>query len=332
MRSILKSLCVSTAVLSLYACADNSDENAEPQMKISMVTTHAFDTDMQVQSLSYVPNNVAPWLGRVILMGTDGKIFSTDIEGRSPIAIDTNTYRDTLGLSRDNAPGVFLAVTEDNKLVSFVESDDDGSFTPITVTAPLLAPLVFCQSTEPAKNSLKLLMTANKIVSLSVEVKDDLVEILSQDSQSIPKNTIACVFSGDTLTVLIQNAKSQSAVKTLIDGKWKTIANTNNSIHINAIDFAEDSYIAISGNGHQSLQKMTPHTSAPNTSLSYTINDGLSIQGMDKTDYVHATSANFGGAAFSDGVIAMIDSAKNRIVFISRIYASEKINEVDTRK
>ncbi len=65
-----------------------------------------------------------------------------------------------------------------------------------------------------------------------------------------------------------------------------------------------------------------------NAAYHLTIADGLSIRGVASADFVSATSAPFGGAAFSEGVIVLSDTSTPRLVFISLGYMSGRLSAV----
>ena len=122
-----------SATLIMTSCTKPTEATKELPI-VEMVATHAFDTKTQITALTFIPNNVAPWLGRIIMLDENQHLFSTDIEGRTPLAVNSKTYTDIAGLFRKNAAGVFLAIGENGKLEAFIQSDDAGNFKSLPIS------------------------------------------------------------------------------------------------------------------------------------------------------------------------------------------------------
>lgn len=310
------------AVTALWACSNEKTPEPTHISTVEIVATHAFDTQTQIETLAFVPNNVAPWLGRLILLDTSGHIFSTDIEGRTPLEINSNVYRDIFGLSLDNAAGVFLAVNDRSSLEAFIESDDNGGFSPMTYSGSPLKAASFCKSTTPMTDKVKVLSVDGNIVDLTMNVQSTLVEHLETNSLQAPDGTIACAYDAEHIFVMTRSSKGASAIKVYEAGKWRPVTSPKNIAAFSPVLLNGETNLGYVGNGHNIL-----HTFSQGQSTQLVVNNGLSIMGLAKTDFVTATTSNYGGAAFKDGVIVMIDANEQRIVFISRDYAGRKISQ-----
>lgn len=261
--------------LGLAACSGDKINTGDFTV-VELVATHAFDTKQPVSSLTFVPNDAAPWLGRIILMTDTGQLLSTDIEGTTFVPVTNQRYREIYGLSRVGAAGLFIAINKMGGLEAFIESDDEGGFSAMTYSGNSLKVERFCLEASPAANTLKLLAIDGKAHVLDFSVTDNVIEQASQ------------------------------------------IAATSECAGIPNFAYNEDSYQLSSKDGPINVQSQA-------TNYRLSINDGLSIRGLKNANYVNATLANYGGAAFKDGVVAMVDADENRIVFLSLDYMAGKI-------
>ncbi len=278
-----------TIVLStiiLLACADKVVVEPVVIPTIELVATHAIDTPTQISSLTFVPNNVAPWLGRIILLDNQQRLLSTDIEGRTPLEVNAKSYIDIEGVYRENQVGVFLALTTNGTLEAFIQSDDAGNYTSLPISGTGVNIVKFCKSSSPEQNTVNILSQDGYIVSLNISVLNGVLEYTETSKTKAAKDG------------LCQKKKGMSSVPLQFTGA-EYLGTANGNLHFIRTD-----------------------QEAP---LNLIINDGLSIKGLEGVDYINATTANYGGGAFKGGVIALIDNDESRIVFISLDYADGKV-------
>jgi len=152
--------------LFLSACSNGGQNSQDltdiPTMEIT--ATHAIAIDESADGIGFVPNNVAPWLGRIILQNSDGGLVSTDIEGRSAQTITERGSGSTFGLARENASGVFLAINSRNKrLDAFIESDDQGNFASQSYSGDNISPQTLCTTDNAQQDSASALTADDKI-------------------------------------------------------------------------------------------------------------------------------------------------------------------------
>ncbi len=278
----------------LVACSDKSNDtpaitNTTELSTIDMVATHAIDLDISVAQLSFVPNSAAPWLGRIILLDDAEHLYSTDIEGRDPKPVGNSKYIDIFGLAREAAPGVFLAITEDNKIEAFIESDDEGNFKPMIYAGKSIDAKGFCYSHEPTDNTVFTKTSRNKISGITLTVQGNAIE------QEIIKEGVVptdCIIGNDQTN------------KTYLDLD-----------QILGFEISNDH-----GTGLTIL-------SLGDTTFEFgaNIKNGLSVRGLDHIKYLASTKSNYGGGAYADGVLALVDKDENRIVFISKVYAKRQL-------
>jgi hypothetical protein len=315
--------------LLLAACTSNSGKSVDLSQipALSINATHAIDLDQSARGLSFVPNNVAPWLGRLILQNTDSSLSSTDIEGRPAQKVSNLDHSDTFGLARENQSGVFLAVNnKNNDLDAFIESDDQGNFTPLSYSGNSLSPNVFCLTGNAAQDSASLLTNDDKIVTLSLTIasgetaKSAPVEQEIEATLSAPVNTTLCaVTENDTLAYSRDGNKAY--LHTAQDGHWKQINVPTSISTMVPLELNETNYLLLLDTENVFLFNI----GTQKFEYRLVIESGLSIGGLDKTKFITASKYNYGGAAFSEGLVAFGQADEDRIVFVSRSYLADTV-------
>lgn len=313
----------------LSACSPSGGQSVDltevPTLDIS--ATHAIAIVQSANGLSFVPNNVAPWLGRIGLENADTSLSSADIDGRSAQKIPTLDHNDTFGLARENQSGVFLALSHENKsLDAFIESDDQGNFDLLSYSGNTLVPKAFCTTDQARQNSVSLLTDDGLIKTLSLTIatgenaKSAPVEQEIAASLPAPKNTELCSVTRNR-TFAYSRAGNKARVHTYIDGKWtQTIVPTSIAGMI-PLELNQQFFLLL-------LDADTVfifNVQTQKFEYRLAVNSGLSIGGLGKTKFVTATTHHYGGAAFSEGLIAFGQADQDRIVFLSRSYLADII-------
>lgn len=181
MRTLAFIITVIALAIVLTACNRNITLAPEDLPVIDLVATHDFEIDIPVARLTFVPNSAAPWLGRVMLLSEDGKIYSTDIEGRDPKPVGRGKYIDIFGLARENAQGVFLAINKNNGIEAFIESDNDGNFSPMIYVGETISATMFCpdiaseKQATIEKQAVIVVTPEDKKIDLGFEISDSKV-------------------------------------------------------------------------------------------------------------------------------------------------------------
>ncbi len=165
-------------MLALTACSDDklavkTDAKSHP---LPLVATYAFDTKAPIKTLAFVPNDTAPWLGRLILMTDAGHLISTTIEGDDFVSVSQKTYTDVFGLSRSKSAGIVVAINETGGLEAFIESDDKGGFSAMTYSGASLHAKSFCRFASPDQGTLRIMDTNGKVHNLSFTAKGNVIE------------------------------------------------------------------------------------------------------------------------------------------------------------
>lgn len=312
--------------LALIACSnDGTKISTDDIPAIEIVATHAIETETPITHLTFVPNDIAAWLGRVILIDKDNAVFSTDIEGRNPDKTGTQKYSDVTGVNRSQSAGVFLAINKsNNNLEAFVESNDEGQFSPLAYSGSIGDPQIFCSSDRAGLDEAMLLSTGGNLLSLSLSVNDGDDAQISTLEQSIrseipaPSDTSICAASD---TYIYAYAEKNSRLSIHDGSQWDHLDLGISIESMSALTLRDTPYLIMIAEDAILLFDVSNMT----FTRKIEIVPGLSIAGLEKAQFVTATTSNFGGGAFSDGMIALVQKDQQRIVYISLSYFADVI-------
>lgn len=312
MRIFITPIFAISALTLLTACSGSKNPDMSTVIPVELVATHAFDTQTPIKSITFVPNNVAPWLGRLILLDTTGHLFSTDIEGQRAIALAPKKYIDIFGLSRDNAAGVVLAINGNNEIEAFLETDDEGGFSPMAYSGIPFKAAAFCRSGTPVSKDMKALTTDGKVIELKITINQNVVE---QTLGNEIENSETChTNAANEITLQPVETVNSPIFNPIPKSVDRTNTSPKQSHYAHTLYTSEGNLTSINEGSGEIIYNIS-------------VKNGLSIHGINKVDYLTATTANYGGAAFADGLIAMIDNNEQRIVFLSREYVERKVTE-----
>ena len=120
---------------------------------IELRATSDLTAPAPIKQISFVPNNVASWLGHIIMVDEYGDLHRATTNSKV-IPIQKGDYADVIGLDRPNKAGAFLAMNRNGTLRAFIEADNEGNFKSIPLSAPNTAIKSFCQANSAYENRL----------------------------------------------------------------------------------------------------------------------------------------------------------------------------------
>ncbi len=204
----------------LSACQKQSQTSYDSLPQVDMILTHEIPVDRTVKDLAFIPNDVAHWLGRVVLLDENGHLFSTDIEGATPQPIGKGTYQDIIGLQRDKTTGVLIALNNEGKIEAYEESDNQGHFKPLTIRGHVPALTRLCHSATPATDRIEAQTEKNGLITLLIKPEKDRIKVLKQTLQTnadCPKlRKINYLHPKKTLLFLAENGDTQTGKTRII--------------------------------------------------------------------------------------------------------------------
>lgn len=308
-------LSVCAAALSLSACAkkeatdglDATDLDATPLM-----ATHAFDIPAPAISIAFSPNDVASWLGIIATIDAQGRLVTTNIEGRDTRNHGAGPYISVIGLTRIKQPAAFLALSEDGKLRPFIEADSNGNFKalPVSSDAPPLSSL--CDDPSGDTDAFTAITKDGNLVRLSASI-DSSAAITATALDGNAKAGAKCLTHGDA-TYILKNEKLEISGGPSV----KTGGGVTGMTLVPAMTGDAKDRIVLSYSNGAPLRVFDAQSLKPVGN--YTIGKGLSIAGLEGAISISATTAPFGGSAFNEGLVAVSDAASGRLVVLSRSY------------
>ncbi len=192
MRIFVHIITAITLTMVLTSCSRDATIEPEDLPVIDLVATHDFETQVPIARLTFAPNSAAPWLGRVILLSENGKLYSTDIEGRAPKPVGNSHYIDVFGLTRDTAPGVFLAINQEYGIEAFIEADDEGNFSPMIYVGETISATMFCPDTSSEGHAVIIVTPEYKRIDLGFEINDGGITQLINNRNAGTYDEAAC--------------------------------------------------------------------------------------------------------------------------------------------
>jgi len=186
MKYLTCSLIASLLCLSACQNSDPQSTASEPEVKadISLRATSDMQAPAQIVTASFVPNNVATWLGHIILLDKAGTLHRATTNSSKTEIVTMGKYQDVIGLVRDNAAGVFLALDTKGHIKAFIEADEEGNFKPMAISYGDLKVKRFCQTPSPEPDKIYAKTLKGITLVLSPEFFEDTsVAITHKPSQ-----------------------------------------------------------------------------------------------------------------------------------------------------
>ena len=231
------------AILLLSACQSGEDspaaDKAKPKADFSLRATSDIQTPAPIIAATFVPNSVASWLGHIILLDDKGTLHRATTDSAETDVVALGKYTDVIGLAREKKSGVFLALTPQGQIKAFVQSDNEGNFSPLAVSQGDVSITRFCHSTEPSAGSIWAETKAGGAINLDTEIFEDTSLTLTQ-ADTDPNSANPCEANkvlelGPNYTL---KPDSDSANLTLTTGDEDVSVEITNGLSIGGINDA----------------------------------------------------------------------------------------------
>ena len=288
------------ATFFLTSCGgDTSALLAPPSRTIDLRVTAEIETGVNAKHVTVIPNDVAPWLSHIILIGEDGELYQTALDSGKAKALSAKAV-DAVGLMREKAAGVVLTLSEAGTVSALIETDDAGNLGAITVSANLPTLANFCAADQAPRDTVHAMSTDGDILSIAVLVQESQIILSEANRIEGQKGAADCIVRNDIAQ--FQNGASGAAQLGVL----------NFSGAQSTISAAATGELTWRGDTDAALITITP---------------GLSTPGLSKASAIHITSDSLGGA-FRDGALIIADAQEPRLVMISAGFAQNTIGAV----
>lgn len=118
---------VAVAII-LTSCQNTIDSTNNPKIFEVSSTSEIYTTE-PIDKITFVPNNVATWLGHLIMIDTTGSIFRANASDREAKLVSAGRYKDVIGTSLKNKSGLFFTINNQGVIEAFIETTNSGDFT-----------------------------------------------------------------------------------------------------------------------------------------------------------------------------------------------------------
>jgi len=232
----IKNYILTALMIGLTACQNGEDasqddtiSNSKLPADITLRATSDIQTPSPIKAATFVPNSVATWLGHIVLLDGKGTLHRATTDSANTDIVALGKYSDVIGLAREMASGVFLALTPQGQIKAFVQSDDEGNFSPMAVSQGDQTFERFCATATPSGSIIWAQTTSRKSQKLSVEIFEETsVTLTPKDSAD---NDIDPCAANNALKLnedIIVKPDSASDMLTIThDGKDMTMDITN---------------------------------------------------------------------------------------------------------
>ena len=302
-----------TAALVLSAILGGCGSNDAPELPadtIGLRVSAQIETGVRADKIAIIPNTTAGWTSQILLL-SKGQVSRTSVDGGQSQAVNAGQVMDIIGLKRKTGAGAALTLTPDGTLRALKEKDDQGRLGRMNVSAKAVKYSGFCQHNTAPEDRLTL-FSGKSLVTLAIAYKGNDVVTLEETSRtSLPKAITACVVNNESVYAL-------SNGKIFKDGASVLTVNAAQSFSV-LVSGKQDIVLA-AGNGELTR---TAVSLAQNTKK-VLLEDGLSIRGSDQIGALHVSSDNLGGA-FSKGILIFQDLKSDRLILISKSFASSEL-------
>lgn len=153
----LKYTLLAGALLTVSCQSDNETPHKTASVKPADFTLRAtsdIQTPSPIKAATFVPNSVASWLGHIILLDDKGTLHRATTDSAETEVVALGRYADVIGLAREKKSGVFLALTPQGQIKAFVQSDNEGNFSPLALSQGEYTFKRFCASSAPTSDRI----------------------------------------------------------------------------------------------------------------------------------------------------------------------------------
>ena len=292
---------------------------------LTVRATSDIDLPSPAAHVTFVPNTVAPWLGHILIVDDQQKLFRTDGQGNSPERLADLTAQDAYGLYRAEASGVFLTIEADGNLGAYIQSSNENEFSPMIVSqnTPIRG-IQFCEGGDPLTGSAALITQEKTLSRFSIsDIGPDAVTIAISTpvkTKSVPSH---CAVNPDQAITIWPEFGTGPAQRISPDDRVEKISGP--AIRPNSQFGPAESFTVISG--AESPNRFALHSAGGDFMIE--IENGLSIYAPDEIALLAGTDLPFGGTFNSGLVIAATHAPSPRLVLISLDYINREIAELN---
>ena len=261
-----------------------------------------YDRHMPHESaaITAVPNNVAPWASSLFIIDERKQLLRGSLDTGAFKLIATNV-NDMVPLARKNAAGVIMALTSDNTLRGYIETNDQGDYEEISFVKTLQNFNGFCK-TETLKEQRIYGYDSHKPYTIDVINPSEKARIEALVIETLPAPTGKCLLTiSDNDIDMVQTPKNILSASLL----------ENNTLVFTT---------------HESLERPRLFILKDGVTTAIDITGGLSTDAPSQIDSFTIIHDNLGGV-LRNGAVLIADNASERVIYISLDLLNRRLSE-----
>ena len=220
--------------IALSSCSDSATTQTIEQKSQKVETTYievvpditirptiGFALPEKMQAVTFAPNLTASWMGRVLMVGESGTLYSTTLDQANAKAVTIGQYKDVMGLVQKDIPVSFAAITNAGEVEIFQETQDQMDYFKLK-SSPEIKISGFCKNGGAsmrlrAKNDELYDVTITDKVATLNKVDTSTMRLAACASDTVvnslkPNPTGPHLLKGETI-IGLENALSVATIK-----------------------------------------------------------------------------------------------------------------------
>ena len=215
-----------TVAIILTSCQNTIDSIKIPKILEVSSTSEIYTTE-PIDKISFVSNNVATWLGHLIMIDTTGSIFRASASDRVAKLVSAGRYKDVIGTSLKNKSGLFFAINNQGVIESFIETTNSGDFTFLENISEPDGFIKFCKTTR-SDSKIIAIKNNGKFFQIIYDINEKDRSLITTEKE-IKSSVSNCLTSKDVILLGEYNL-------TLNDKLLELNGNKNNIIRLKISD------------------------------------------------------------------------------------------------
>ena len=164
------------------ASCQNTMDTTKTQKLLEVSSTSEIYSTKPIEEISFVPNNVASWLGHLIMIDKTGSILRANASDRTTKLVATGSYKDVIGTSLKNKSGLFFAINNQGVIEAFTETTNSGDFTFLENINALDGFIKFCETTR-SNNKIVAIKNNRKIFNITYRINEKEKSIITTETE-----------------------------------------------------------------------------------------------------------------------------------------------------
>ena len=300
------------ALAFLTACQNESVQESgktETNTKLDLVATSELTPPETISKIAFAPKpGFIAWTGHILTLTESGKIYTTNTAFGLFTEVSPGPFTDLQALSRGEDYAVFLALSPEGRVQSFIETDG-LEFKALGISDNGEVFDGFCDMSEP--HGYKIYAYKDELITpLTIGISDNIIAHVTTDTAITTTKFDDCFVSSSGEIYTIDEQGIVKGTQRVAESSITSAAILDPNANISSLIYTTaDGTVAIN---------------AGETVYDITVGQGLSIQGIELADWVYSTPVSMGNT-FSAGLTLIGEKDGSRIVMLANDYVLRAI-------